>query len=74
MQLVEITHRSASLYVVRWCILMSFVNVCVLFVCSYLDHGMDNQTSTEIQDVCSITLDKSPCGVGIYFFFLINQV
>ncbi|KAM7394590.1 hypothetical protein PAMP_021381 [Pampus punctatissimus] len=29
----------------------------------YLDHHMDNQTSPEIQDVCSITLDKSPCGL-----------
>ncbi|XP_040892778.1 uncharacterized protein LOC121181061 isoform X2 [Toxotes jaculatrix] len=28
----------------------------------YLDHSRDNQTS-EIQDVCSITLDKSPCGL-----------
>ncbi|KAM7419684.1 hypothetical protein PAMA_016664 [Pampus argenteus] len=29
----------------------------------YLDHHTDNQTSQEIQDVCSITLDKSPCGL-----------
>ncbi|XP_044203497.1 uncharacterized protein LOC122979809 [Thunnus albacares] len=29
----------------------------------YLDHGMANQTTSEIQDVCSITLDKSPCGL-----------
>ncbi|XP_051242473.1 uncharacterized protein mslnb isoform X21 [Dicentrarchus labrax] len=28
----------------------------------YLDHGMDNETS-ENMDVCSITLDKSPCGL-----------
>ncbi|XP_053273901.1 uncharacterized protein LOC128435137 [Pleuronectes platessa] len=28
----------------------------------YLDHQDDNETS-EIQDVCSITLDKSPCGL-----------
>ncbi|XP_039469157.1 uncharacterized protein LOC116314637 [Oreochromis aureus] len=28
-----------------------------------LDNGMDNMTVNEIQDVCSITLDKSPCGL-----------
>ncbi|XP_050926393.1 uncharacterized protein mslnb isoform X11 [Lates calcarifer] len=28
----------------------------------YLDHGKDTETSV-IQDVCSITLDKSPCGL-----------
>ncbi|XP_030598784.1 uncharacterized protein mslnb [Archocentrus centrarchus] len=28
-----------------------------------LNHGMDNETLAEIQDVCSITLDKSPCGL-----------
>ncbi|KAM9857099.1 uncharacterized protein ACBR49_000773 isoform 2-T2 [Aulostomus maculatus] len=28
----------------------------------YLDHGVDNETS-EIQDVCSITLDERPCGL-----------
>lgn len=44
---------------------------------SYLDHGLDpneeNETS-EIQDVCSITLDKAPCGVShIYLFIHINQ-
>ncbi|XP_029355460.1 uncharacterized protein mslnb [Echeneis naucrates] len=27
----------------------------------YLDHAKDNET--EIQDVCSITLDKNPCGL-----------
>lgn len=29
----------------------------------YLDHGMTNQTTSVIQDVCSITLDKAPCGL-----------
>lgn len=29
-----------------------------------MDHGLDN-SSTEIMDVCSITLDKGPCGVGL---------
>ncbi|KAM7009687.1 uncharacterized protein LKV04_001626 [Tautogolabrus adspersus] len=29
----------------------------------YLDHGMNNDTS-EVPDVCSITLDKSPCGLS----------
>lgn len=38
------------------------VTVGVLCLCSYLEHGKDNGTS-EILDVCSITLDKSPCGV-----------
>lgn len=35
---------------------------------SYLEHGMDpneeNETSG-IQDVCSVTLDKAPCGVRL---------
>lgn len=42
--------------------------MCVLFVCSYLDHRMDNETSEEM-DVCSITLDKSPCGVRLHLTF-----
>lgn len=29
-----------------------------------MDYGMDNGT-TDIMDVCSITLDKGPCGVGL---------
>ncbi len=33
-------------------------------VCSYLDHDMGNDTY-ENPDVCSITLDKSPCGVSL---------
>lgn len=38
---------------------------------SYLERGLDpneeNETS-EIQDVCSITLDKAPCGVSLCLF------
>lgn len=43
---------------------------------SFLEHGLDpneeNETS-EIQDVCSITLDKAPCGVRLYLFIHIDQ-
>lgn len=42
------------------------VQACSLLLCSRLDNSMDNMTVIEIQDVCSITLDKSPCGVRFY--------
>ncbi|KAL7405207.1 hypothetical protein ABVT39_025204 [Epinephelus coioides] len=29
----------------------------------YLDHGMDNDETSIIQDVCSISLDRRPCGL-----------
>ena len=61
---------------VCFCVITSVVYVCVSFICSYLDHGMKNENETEIEDVCSITLDKAPCGVFLKFLISIytNQV
>lgn len=43
---------------------------------SYLERGMDpneeNETSG-IQDVCSVTLDKAPCGVRLCWFIYLYQ-
>lgn len=47
-----------------------------MFFHSYLEHGIDpneeNETSG-IQDVCSITLDKAPCGVRLCGFIYSYQ-
>lgn len=56
---------------------MTFV---CLVACSYLDQGaVDNDTS-EVQDVCSVTLNNRSCGVSrasfdsFTFLSIINQV
>lgn len=63
-------HISGDGYVsvIQDAVLHCFICCFVLFECSYLDHGIgvDNDTS-EILDVCSITIDKAPCGVRPHF-------